>query len=391
LVEQTSDLAPVSQRRIVHSTSGFFDGRSTLLVALVGLAFIAMVGVLDYLTGPQLSLSLLYLMPIGLVTWNMGRRWGAFAVVVATSMGIVADIFTDASVGPLNPVPYWNAVVRFAVFLAFAVLLDTLRSIIDTQLIRVEKETGVSHGLRTLNDAKDTLLHAVSHDLKSPLAGILGAMQTIRRDDELHLSFGERESLYAVIEQSGRKMNRLIDDLLDLDRIDRGKLSPRRKPTDVGELARRVARESTGLTSHPIRVEADPVVVEVDPAKVERVIDNLLINAGRHTPAGTPIHVLVHERPKGVQLIVEDSGPGVPDDLKEVLFEPFRQGQTSSGRGVGIGLSLVKSFAELHGGSAHIEDRDGGGARFVIDLPGAVTAIAEPKTDEAGEPTLRAV
>ena len=379
-------------RRTLRATRGFFDGKSTLLVAVVGLAFIAVIGVLDYLT-PNLSLALLYLMPIGLVTWNLGRRWGAFTVVVATMAGIVADVMSDPSIGPTNPDPYWNGLIQFAVFMAFAMLLDTLRAIIDDQWSRVEKEEERSTGLRELNDAKDTLLHAVSHDLKSPLAGILGAMQTIRRDPELHLTEEERTSLYEVIEQSGRKMNRLIDDLLDLDRIDRGKLLPQRTPTDIGELARRIVQESPSLAAHPVRIEADPVLVDIDPTKVDRIIENLLLNAARHTPAGTPVHVRVKAQRKGVLLVVEDEGPGVPDPLKEVLFEPFRQGSESSGRGVGIGLSLVQSFAVLHGGSARIEDRDGGGARFVVELPGAVTAVADAPVSNADEdePALRAV
>ena len=314
-------------------------------------------------------------MPIGLVTWNLGRRWGAVTVVVATVVGIASDVLSDPQLGATRLLPYWDAVVRFAVFLAFAMLLDTLREIIDDQWTRVETETERAGDLRELNAAKDTLLHAVSHDLKSPLAGILGAMQTIRRDDELHLTFDERESLYEVIEQSGRKIDRLIDDLLDLDRIDRGQLQPQREATDVGELARRVIREGTGFGTHPVRVEADPVEVEVDPARVERIIDNLLLNATRHTPPGTPIFVTVEARTDGITLIVEDEGPGVPDELKSVLFEPFRQGENSSGRGVGIGLSLVQRFAEIHGGSAKIEDRTGGGARFVVDLPGRVMPL----------------
>ena len=378
-------------RRILRETRGFFDGKSPILVALLGLAFIAVVGVLDYLTGPSLSLSLLYLMPIGLVTWNLGRRWGAVAVVLATIVGIVADVLSDASLGPTNPIPYWNALVRFAVFLAFAMLLDTLRSIIDAQWAAVELETEVSTGLRELNDVKNTLLHAVSHDLKSPLAGILGAIQTIRRDRELRLTDVERESLYQVIEQSGGKMNRLIDDLLDLDRIDKGKVHPRRRPTDIAELTRRIVRESTALDAHPVRIDADPVLVDVDPTKVERVIDNLLVNAARHTPAGTLVYVRVRAQDDGVTLIVEDEGPGIPDELKDVLFEPFRQGESSSGRGVGIGLSLVQRFAELHGGSAHVEDRPGGGARFVVTLPGDVTPVARTDPADAKEPQLRAV
>ncbi len=218
---------------------------------------------------------------------------------------------------------------------------------------------------------------------------------------ELHLTDEERESLYEVIEQSGHKMNRLIDDLLDLDRIDRGKLQARRKPTDVGALAERIVGESHGLETHPVRIDADRVLVEVDPAKVERVIENLLVNAARHTPPGTPVHVRVASRPDGVELVVEDEGPGVPDDLKEELFEPFRQGATSGARGVGIGLSLVQRFAQLHGGSAKIEDGSHGGARFVIWLPGEVTALpaeepssADPASVDAaaeGEPQLRAV
>lgn len=389
-MDRTQTVIRKEPRRTLRATRGFFDGKSTFLVAVVGFAFVGVVSVLDYLT-PNLSLALLYLMPIGLVTWNLGRRWGALTVVIATVAGIVADVTANPSVGPTNPDTYWNALVQFAVFLAFAILLDTLRSFIDDQWSRVEQEEERSSDLRDMNDAKDTLLHAVSHDLKSPLAGILGAMQTIRRDNELHLSEEERESLYEVIEQSGRKMNRLIDDLLDLDRIDRGKLHPKRKPTDIGDLARRIVHENAALATHPVRIEAaEDVRVDIDPTKVDRIIENLLVNAARHTPAGTPVHVRVTTRSAGATLVVEDEGPGVPDELKDVLFEAFRQGDGSSGRGVGIGLSLVRSFAELHGGTARIEDRDGGGARFVVELPGAVTRL-EDLMGDAEAPALHAV
>jgi signal transduction histidine kinase len=378
-------------RRVLRSTKGFFDGKSPLLVAVLGLAFIAVVSVLDYLTGLQFSLSLLYLMPIGLVTRNLGRRWGAVAVVVSTVAGLVSDVLSSPATSTTDPVPYWNGVVRFAVFLAAAMLLDTLRSIIDDQWGLFEEEADRSSDLREMNEVKDTLLHAVSHDLKGPLAGILGAMQTIRRDHELHLTADEREALHQVIEHSGRKMNRLIDDLLDLDRIDRGKVLPRRKPTDVGALARRVVADTEQLADHPVRVRADPVLVDVDPGKVERVIENLLVNAARHTPAGTAVLVEITAKADGIRLAVEDDGPGVPDELKLVLFEPFRQGEASSGRGMGIGLSLVQRFAELHGGSAHVEDGMTGGARFVVSLPGEITPLATPADEAPAEHQLHAV
>ena len=390
-MDQKTVARQTMDRRVLRSTRGFFDGKSSLLVAVLGLAFIAVVSVLDYLTGPDLSLSLLYLMPIGLVTWNLGRRWGAVAVVISTVAALVSDVLSSPSTTTTDPVPYWNGIVRFAVFLAAAMLLDTLRSIIDAQWGLVEEETGRSSDLREMNDVKDTLLHAVSHDLKGPLAGILGAMQTIRRDDELHLTADERQALYEVIEHSGRKMNRLIDDLLDLDRIDRGKVHPQRRPTDMGELARRVVADTAQLDDHPVRVRADAVMVEVDPGKVERVIENLLVNAARYTPPGTAVLVQITSRPNGIDLVVEDDGPGIPDELKEVLFEPFRQGEESSGRGMGIGLSLVQRFAELHGGTARIEDAATGGARFVVELPGEVAPIGKATDGMVAEPQLHAV
>jgi signal transduction histidine kinase len=124
-----------------------------------------------------------------------------------------------------------------------------------------------------------------------------------------------------------------------------------------------------------VRIDAEPLLANVDPAKVERIVENLLVNAARHTPGGTPVHVMVRQGSDGIVLTIEDEGPGVPEELKGTLFDPFRQGPTAAGRGVGIGLSLVRRFAELHGGTAEIEDRVGGGARFVVVLPCAVKPL----------------
>jgi signal transduction histidine kinase len=366
------------KRRELHTTEGFFDGKSPGLVFAVAFVFTAAVLVLDYLTGPYVSLSLFYLMPIGLVTWNLGRGAGILAALVATFSGFLADQLAPDALHSL--VPYWNSLARLAFFVVVVQLLATLKDTMDEQRQRADIEHEVSSGLRELNDVKDTLLHAVSHDLKGPLAGIIGAMSTLRRGDELQLTPDEVESLYQMIEQSGRKMNRLVDDMLDLERLDRGQIQPEREATDVSDLVRRIAREAPGMDTHPVRIDADPVLANVDPAKVERIVENLLVNAARHTPGGTPVHVSVREREGGILLTIEDEGPGVPEDLKSTLFDPFRQGPTAAGRGVGIGLSLVRRFAELHGGTADIEDRPGGGARFVIVLPCDVQPL-EPASD----------
>lgn len=359
-----------------------FGGQPPLTVGLLGVTFIVVIAMIDHLTGPEVSLAPFYLMPVLLVTWNCGRVWGIATGGLATIATQVADVYGGVRSFDVL-VPSWNAVVWFAVFVFVAWLLATLKESVRRQGQRLVAQTERSQGLEEANEMKDTLLHAVSHDLKGPLAGILGAMQTIRRAGSLHLSEAEMEDLFVVIEQSGRKAARLVDDLLDLDRLGRGQLQPEREPTDVIVLARRAATEVPTIAGHPVRVDGDEVLVDVDAAKVERIVENLLGNAGRHTPIGTPIHVGVMARNDGVVLVVEDEGEGVDDDIKEEIFEPFRQGESARG-GVGIGLSLVRRFAELHGGSAHVEDRAGGGARFVVTLPGEVTP-------SVAAPTLRAV
>jgi len=114
------------------------------------------------------------------------------------------------------------------------------------------------------------------------------------------------------------------------------------------------------------------VIASIDAAKVERIIENLLVNAVRHTPASTKLWIRVEPEGAGVHLLVEDDGPGVPEELRETIFEPFQQlpGAANPSPGVGIGLSLVARFAELHGGRAWVEDRRGGGSAFHVLLPG---------------------
>jgi signal transduction histidine kinase len=142
---------------------------------------------------------------------------------------------------------------------------------------------------------------------------------------------------------------------------------------DVAALVADIVENSEVLGGRNVVTELDSVVIAVDGAKVERIVENLLANTARHTPAKATIWVRVERWLAGALIAIEDEGPGIPDELKTVIFEPFRQGPQSTPHapGVGIGLSLVARFAELHGGRAWVEDRDGGGASFKVFLPDA--------------------
>jgi K+-sensing histidine kinase KdpD len=224
--------------------------------------------------------------------------------------------------------------------------------------------------LRALDEMKNTFLDAVSHELRTPLAAVLGIALTLGRED-VPLSDAETRDLLDRLTANAKKLDRLLSDLLDLDRLARGIVEPKRRPTDLGELVQAVVESSELFGRREVHAEIASVVVAVDAAKVERIVENLLANTARHTPEGGTVWLRVSPEAGGVLIAVEDEGAGVPDELKEVIFEPFRQGPQRSQHspGVGIGLSLVARFAELHGGQAWVEDRPGGGAAFRVFLP----------------------
>jgi signal transduction histidine kinase len=236
--------------------------------------------------------------------------------------------------------------------------------------------------LQALDEMKNMFLDAVSHELRTPLAAVLGIALTLGRADVL-LSEVETRDLLERLMSNAKKLDHLLSDLLDLDRLARGIVEPNRKPTDVGELVRAMVESTDLLERRTVNAEIAPVVLGIDAAKVERIVENLLANTARHTPEGGTVWVRVTPEVGGVLIGVDDEGPGVPDELKEAIFEPFRQGarRNQHSPGVGIGLSLVARFAQLHGGRAWVEDRPGGGAAFRVFVPGDDDAAEEEGAD----------
>jgi signal transduction histidine kinase len=233
-------------------------------------------------------------------------------------------------------------------------------------------------GLKAADAMKDTFLSAVSHDLRNPLTAILGVALTLERT-KLQLPREKAVELLGMLVEKARKLDRLLNDLLDLNRLEEGVLEPDRTPTDIRALLLRVVGEGDQLEGWPIHVETAPVTAAVDAGKVERIVENLLVNATRHTPPGTPVWVRGLIRGRDLELVVSDAGPGVPAELAGSIFEPFHQGSADDQRGVGIGLSLVARFAQLHGGQAWVSERPGGGASFHVVLPDVVLADTPPR------------
>jgi signal transduction histidine kinase len=241
----------------------------------------------------------------------------------------------------------------------------------------LRRELAAADRLRAADAMKDTFLRAVSHDLRTPLTAMLGVAVTLERT-RLNLPREQALDLVAMLVEKTRKLERLLKDLLDLNRLEEGVLEPNRSLTDVRELVHRVVTEVDQLAGWPIDIEAEPIQAFIDGPKVERIVENLLLNTTRHTPPGTRVWVKALARGPDLELIVEDAGPGVPAELAGTIFEAFKRAggpapTMAHTRGVGIGLSLVARFAALHGGHAWVDERWGGGAAFHVLLPDVVS------------------
>ena len=250
-----------------------------------------------------------------------------------------------------------------------------------------QRERAVSDQLRELDDIKNSFLQAVSHELRTPLASILGYSLLLERNQD-KLSPETREMALSELAFSSRKLNRLVVDLLDVDRLSRGIVEPNLNPTDLAGLVRRVVQE-TPVGDRRVHVDLAPGIVKVDGPKVERIVENLVANAAKYTPEDSTITVRLETGNGGVTIIVDDSGPGVPDELKRSIFGAFERGAAEKlhSPGVGIGLSLVSRFADMHGGRAWVQDRAPQGSSFRVFLPAAPVAAAAELTPQSPHAT----
>jgi signal transduction histidine kinase len=248
----------------------------------------------------------------------------------------------------------------------------------------------LSEMLRELNAARTELesmlmrqrefVADASHELRTPLTSILANLELL----EAELQGEDAEMVQSAL-RSSRRMRGLVSDLLLLARAD----APRervREPIDVAEVIRAAAGEAAPLASnHDLGVDADEgLLVEGWRDDLHRLVLNLIENSLRHTPAGTDVRASAHAPdPQHVRIVVEDEGPGLPDEIRDRAFERFVRGAGDGGRGSGLGLAIVTAVAESHGGVVSYEDRLNGGARFIVTLP-ALDPLATPPRPQAG-------
>jgi signal transduction histidine kinase len=312
-----------------------------------------------------------------LAAWNV---WNAHYWVSGGVKGLtaVASIATAIALPPL--IPRALALVKQAR---------------ESEVRRVQLEAAnrdlakLNEQLREMDTLKTRLFANVSHELRTPLTLILGPVDRILAEP----GSAELKEELAVVRRNAVVLRKRVDDLLDMARLDAGEATLKPTPTDVAAVVRLSAARFASATRHTgadleIHVPAT-LPAQLDADKYERIVDNLLSNALRFTPEGGTVRLALEILDGDIVLTVDDSGPGIPEAQRTTVFEPFRQIKESSDRGsggAGLGLSIVRDFARLHGGGAQVGSSELGGARLTVRIPHrpAEAPVAPPGENAPG-------
>jgi signal transduction histidine kinase len=247
---------------------------------------------------------------------------------------------------------------------------------LNNELVAMQRELARKNAeLERLNEQKNELLGMAAHDLRNPLHAILSYSDFLLEDVSEKLN-EEQLGFLSIIQSSTEFMAALVNDLLDVAKIESGKLQLNLEPTDLPALVRQnVALNEPLARNKEIElrrsVESLPTTT-VDPAKIEQVLNNLISNAIKYSPPNTTVDVQLRQDDGRAVLSVEDRGPGIPEDELDALFQPFQTTSvraTAGEKSTGLGLVITKRIVEGHGGEITVESEVGEGTTFTVELP----------------------
>ncbi|MFP5348824.1 MAG: ATP-binding protein [Gammaproteobacteria bacterium] len=271
-------------------------------------------------------------------------------------------------------------------------MLDRLQEQHAALVREREKLHDLAEALTVADRRKDEFLAMLAHELRNPLAPIAYSLDLMKKADQDHALQAKSR---AIVERQMRHLVRLVDDLLDVSRITRGKLELRKEPIalkTVIEQAIEACRAQIEAAGHTLHVTAPPapLIVNADTVRLVQVVSNLLNNATKYTPAGGNIFLELAHDEHTVTIKVRDTGTGIAPDMIERVFDLFTRGESSperAGGGLGIGLTLAKRLTELHGGTLSVSsDGIGRGSEFAVRLPLADTLASDAATATASPP-----
>jgi two-component system, OmpR family, sensor histidine kinase KdpD len=259
-------------------------------------------------------------------------------------------------------------IMYFIIAMVNAVLTYRIRKIEKLARLRQERAKAIK--------LYNTLLNSLSHELRTPIATIIGATDNLQENNQ-NLTENNKQQLLAEIAKASFRLNQQVENLLNMSRIESGFLQPKRNWCDVGEIIYAVVKrveEDGSLQPIKIDVPSQLPFFRLDKGMLEQVLFNLLSNAVRYTPADSMIR-LAASFDQSLFIKVEDNGKGLPEQKIPFVFDKFYRLKNTTVGGTGLGLSIVKGFTEAMGGTVQVHNKPGGGAIFTVELPAEISSI----------------
>jgi two-component system sensor histidine kinase KdpD len=282
------------------------------------------------------------------------RRGGDVPIPLEVNGRAVGTLYTPADTDP-------DLSVRRRFLPALAALLG-----VALDRSHLEQEALEAESLRRSDLVKTALLRAVSHDLRSPLTGITTAVGALR-NDSLVFSDEDRRELLETIAVDSARLSRIVDDLLDLSRLEAGGAAPEAEVWALDDLVREAVDDLPG--GDRVEVGGESPLVSVDPVQIQRVLANLIENALKFSPPSAHVHVRVTATRQEAIVRIVDQGSGLDEAELERVFEPFYRRDGDRRSGAGLGLAIARGFAAANGGRVWAESRPEQGATFALALP----------------------
>lgn len=251
----------------------------------------------------------------------------------------------------------------FVIAMINAVLSFKIREYQNLERDTLEREKSI----RLYN----SLLNSLSHEMRTPIATIIGSVDVLNENEQNISPIGKKE-LLQEIEKAGLRLNRQVDNILNMSRLESGILQPQLDWCDIGEITNRAIKHNLEhQKNHEIQVNIQPELpyFKLDRFLIEQILINLIHNALVYTPDHSQVKIEIQYRNKVLKLIISDNGNGIPENNIAQVFDKFYRLPNAAAGGTGLGLSIVKGFTEAHQGSIHLENIKTGGAKFTVSLP----------------------
>jgi signal transduction histidine kinase len=351
----------------------YLSERSKPTLLALALSLVALVGMVDYFTIPPFSFELFYIVPILLAAWFVGRSGGIFISFACAGAAFLADLLT-------TPYPditprIWNAAVQLSVFLIASQIATALEH------LRRQQEANRIAILKRTDELKTALLHAVSHDLRTPLASIKTSVTSLL-DSSVDWDAIDQRALLEGIDEESDRLNRLVGNLLDMSRLEGGMVQLERDWYSIDEVIHTTLRRlkpSFGSQVVEVNVPDDLPLIHVDFVRIDQVLTNLVENTIKYTPPGTLVEISARRGDGVLEVTVSDNGPGVAQQHLAHLFDRFyRVSGTGQPQSIGLGLSIAKGMVQAHGGQIYAKSWPGQGLSITFTLPLALSAPGEP-------------